>query len=303
MIIGGTGFIGYHLAKKCLKKKFQVTSISVNKPHRNRFLKKVKYLYCDITNKDQLKKKIKTKFDYVVNLGGYVNHSEKKKTFRSHYIGCKNLANFFQKKKINSFIQIGSCVEYGSKKSPQSENILNTTQKLKSTYGKAKLLATKYLLKLFNEKQFPVTILRLYLVYGPRQDPNRLVSSTIQSCLFNKNFECSKGIQYRDLLYIDDLISAIIKCLDNKESFGKIINIGQGKPLKVMNVIKKINKKIGLGIPEFGKIKFRKDEIVTLYPKIGLAKKILNWKPSISFNKGIDLTIKYYKSKINYKIN
>ena len=83
-------------------------------------MKKVKYIKCDISNQNNLKKNIKENFDYVVNLGGYVNHNEKVKTFNSHYKGCKNLADFF-KKKIISFIQIGSSVEYGSIKSPQSE--------------------------------------------------------------------------------------------------------------------------------------------------------------------------------------
>ena len=62
-------------------------------------------------------------FDYVVNLGGYVDHSNKKKTFKSHYEGCQNLAQIFLKKKISSFIQIGSSLEYGRSKSPQKENI------------------------------------------------------------------------------------------------------------------------------------------------------------------------------------
>ena len=103
LIVGGTGFIGYHLAKKCLKKSWQVTSISSKKPKKIRFLKKVKYIRSDITNKKLLKKNTNNTYDYVVNLGGYVDHSNKKKTFKSHYVGCKNLAQIFLKKK-NFFI-------------------------------------------------------------------------------------------------------------------------------------------------------------------------------------------------------
>ena len=58
LIVGGTGFIGYHLAKKCLKKSWQVTSISSRHPRKIRFLKKIKYICCDITNKKLLKKSI-----------------------------------------------------------------------------------------------------------------------------------------------------------------------------------------------------------------------------------------------------
>jgi nucleoside-diphosphate-sugar epimerase len=301
LIVGGTGFIGFHLAKKCLKKHFIVTSLSSRKPKKKRFLKKVNYIECDISNKNNLKRNIKGNFDYVVNLGGYVNHNEKVKTFNSHYKGCKNLADFFKKKNIISFIQIGSSVEYGSIKSPQSETQNCSIKKLKSTYGKAKFLATKYLLGLFEKERFPVTILRLYLVYGPNQDPNRLISSVINSCLLKKKFPCSNGNQYRDFLYVDDLINAITSCFGNSNSIGKIINMGQGKPKKVKDIIKSISSKVGTGVPEYGKIKFRKDEIKTLYPDIKLAKKILKWKSKISLKKGIDLTIKNYKSELNLR--
>ena len=98
LIVGGTGFIGYHLAKKSLKKGWQVTSISSNPPKKIRYLSKVEYIRCDITNKKLLKKSIRKHFDYVVNLGGYIDHSNKKKILKSHYEGCKNLTEIFLQK-------------------------------------------------------------------------------------------------------------------------------------------------------------------------------------------------------------
>ena len=56
LIIGGTGFLGYHLAKKCISKKWDVTSVSTLKPINKRYLKKVKYQFIDISNKKLLKK-------------------------------------------------------------------------------------------------------------------------------------------------------------------------------------------------------------------------------------------------------
>ena len=56
LIVGGTGFVGYHLAKSCLKKNWKVTSISIKKPKKIRYLPKVKYIFCDITKKNFLQK-------------------------------------------------------------------------------------------------------------------------------------------------------------------------------------------------------------------------------------------------------
>ena len=79
LIIGGTGFIGYHLAKRSLKEGWKVTSVSTRKPKKLRYISKVKYLICDITKKRSLKNKIKTNYNLVVNVGGYVAHSNKKR--------------------------------------------------------------------------------------------------------------------------------------------------------------------------------------------------------------------------------
>ena len=61
LIVGGTGFIGYHLAKASLKKGWKVTSVSINKPKKIRRLKNIKYIFCDITKKNFIKKKDKKK--------------------------------------------------------------------------------------------------------------------------------------------------------------------------------------------------------------------------------------------------
>ena len=294
LIVGGTGFIGYHLAKKCLAKGWRVTSISSRRPKKIRYLPKVKYIICDITKKQFLKRRVQESSKYVVNLGGYVDHSNKKKAFKSHYIGCKNLVEIFLKKRPKAFVQMGSSVEYGSSESPQKENARCIPKSIKSIYGKAKLLSSIYLINLYKSTKFPSTVLRLYLAYGPRQDINRFLPIIIKACIKNKKFFCSEGVQLRDFVHVDDVVDAILKSLINEKARGQIINIGSGKPKKIRNIIKRVKKILKGGYPQFGKIKLRKDEILKLYPSIKKAKKKIDWKPKISFEKGLQSSIKYY---------
>ena len=295
LIIGGTGFIGYHLAKKCLQKNFTVTSVSKNPPKKLRFLKKVKYIICDINN-GKISKKIDNNFDYIVNLGGYVDHANKRETYRSHYLGLKKITKIFIKKKVKKFIQIGSSMEYGRVQSPQKENIKCYPE---SIYGISKLLSTEHLINLYKKKKFPVVILRLYQVYGPNQDKNRLIPIIIDSCKNNKSFPCSSGVQFRDFLFIDDLIDAVLRCLDRKVE-GKIINIGSGKIIQVKKIINQIVKFYKAGKPLFGSIKLRNEEMLRIYPSLSNARKFLGWKSNVSFQKGILKTINFYnKNKVN----
>ena len=294
LITGGTGFIGHHLSKRCIKLGWSVTSLSSNSPKPNKIIQGVKYIKVDIRDKKKLFK-IKKDFDYVVNLAGYVDHSNKKKTLESHYIGCKNLASLFLNKKIKKFVQVGSSIEYGKSRSPQVENKKNS-QSTFSIYGKAKLLSTKYLMAIYKKEKFPATVIRLYLVYGPKQDINRVIPITIKNALLDKKFNCSTGLQFRDFIYIDDVINAILKTLKNIKTNGEIINIGSNKPVRIKDLIIRICSLVGSGKPIFGKIKLRKDEIKSLYPNINKAHKILKWGPKISLNTGLKRTIKYYKN-------
>lgn len=214
LITGGSGFIGYHLIKK-LKKNYNIISLSSKKPDIKRKVNLIKYIKCDIYNKKLLYKKLKKlNPSFVINLAGYIDHSNKTKTLNSHFNGCKNLVDYFSSKKIELFIQFGSSLEYGKQGSPHHENL---KCKPRAIYGQSKLKSTNYILKTSKRNNFPFAILRLYQIYGPNQSLNRLIPIVISSCLNNKRFNCSSGVQIRDFLYVDDLIDLIIMILKSKK--------------------------------------------------------------------------------------
>lgn len=295
LIVGGTGFIGYHLALKCLKLNWNVISLSSKKPESFKRLKKVKYLYGDISNFKNLSVLLNYNFHYAVNLGGYIDHHNKDKTYKSHFLGVKNLAKFFLKKNLNSFIQAGSSAEYGNVKSPQKETIKCKPEMI---YGKSKLKSTKYLMSLHKKENFPATILRYYQVYGPGQSINRFIPLLINACIKNIEFPASHGKQKRDFLYIEDAVSAILKALINKTSRGMVINIGSGRAITLLSLMKVIKKKIGGGKILLGRIKLRKDEPMIISPNLNRSRKILKWESTTSLKQGINKTIKFYKKII-----
>ena len=302
MVTGGTGFIGKNFISQLYKKKkFNIYSLSQKKISKKSQHKKINYIYCNLQNKEKLKKKLNLKFQFVVNFAGHINHSEKKKTYGTHYLGLKNLVEIISSKKIIKFIQIGSSVEYGFLKSPQKENESLKTIKLKSIYGKSKLLSTNYLLNLFKKKNFPVLILRPYLVYGPGQSLDRLIPITIMNCLRNKSFNCSPGKQLRNFFYVNDFSKIVYQALFLKAG-GEILNVGSSKNYKVKFIINKINKLIKKGIPQFGQIKLRKDEPLNLYPSLNKLKKYIKLNNETNIEIGLKKTISYYKNP-NYEKN
>ena len=102
-----------------------------------------------------------------------------------------------------------------------------------SVYGKDKLKCTNFLVKSFNKYNFPIIVFRAYQIYGPFQETNRLIPIASKACYFDKEFNCIDGNQIRDYLYIDDVVDATLKALNNKKSIGQIFNLGSGKKFQL----------------------------------------------------------------------
>ena len=297
LVIGGTGFIGKNLVIKLLRIGAKVTCLSLKKNKNKLTHKNLKYLFCDYTKFNLLKKKANKSFEYVINLGGYIDHrkffNKGNLVINDHFLSTMNLLLLLKKKKLKRYLHIGTCDEYGANTSPIKENFKEDPI---TSYAFAKLASINLLVMLNKTENFPSTILRLFLVYGPHQKNDRLIPQVINGCLRKDKFPVSRGTQLRDFCYVDDVTDAIILSLVKKKALGQIFNIGSGKPVPVKFIINKISKMIKKGKPQFNKIPFRKNENLRLYPSINKAVKILGWKPKTNLNQGLVKTINYYKT-------
>lgn len=298
LIVGGTGFIGQHVVKKALKEGFDTTVLSKNYRNNVDELNGVEYLLADISHKESLLITLEGKvFDYVINLGGYIDHSNYSnggnKAYDTHFNGVRNLIDCLSISKIKGFVQIGSSDEYGNNSAPQLETQREAPI---SPYSCAKVASTHFLQTLFKTEKFPAVILRPFLVYGPGQGQERFIPQIIKGCLNNQEFPASSGEQLRDFCFIDDFIQAIFSALGNDNAYGEVINIASGKPISIKKMISVIVAVIGSGQPQFGKITYRNGENMALYGDIVKAEEILSWSPETSIKKGIKKTIEFYKN-------
>jgi nucleoside-diphosphate-sugar epimerase len=295
LVVGGSGFIGKHLVKKGLEKGYKISVLSKNEIDSNEKFKDAEYLVADLTNLNTLQSKLKSRlYDYVVNLGGYINHQSYfdggKEIYDVHFGGVCNLVNCLKSSTLRAFIQIGSSDEYGSNAAPQNENQRESPI---SPYSCAKVNSTHFLQTLYKTENFPGIILRPFLVYGPGQGLERFIPQIIKGCLKNEKFLASNGEQLRDLCYIDDFIEAIFIVLNYSDSqiYGEVINIASGKPVAIKKVVEMIVEILGSGEPQFGKIPYRNGENMALYADTKKAKKLLKWEASVSLQKGLMKTI------------
>jgi nucleoside-diphosphate-sugar epimerase len=296
LVVGGSGFIGQHVVRKCLDFGFFVTVLSKNNYPDLHRLDKVTYFSVDISNKEDLQSVLRDKtFDYVVNLGGYIDHSNYSNggsnVLDTHFNGVRNLVDCLDRTRIKKFVQIGSSDEYGGAIAPQSESQREAPISL---YSCSKVLSTVFLQTLYKTENFPVVIFRLFLVYGSGQNTNRFIPKIIKGCLNNDKFPVSYGGQLRDFCYIDDVVNGIIKSFSCADLNGEVVNLASGNPVSIHSVIEMVRNNIGLGSPLYGGVPYRKGENMKLFADITKVNRLLDWKPLVSLKDGIQKTINYY---------
>ena len=298
LIVGGTGFIGHHIAREAIKRGFKVYSISKNPPNKYRFVDGVEYLYSKVLNNIELNKFLKRiKIEYVVNTSGYIDHTLFKDggeiIFENHFISTKNLLNNLNKQYLKCFLHLGSSDEYGDNQSPQKEDQRESPI---SPYSFSKVAICHLLQMLYKTENFPAVILRLFLVYGPTQNEKRFLPNLIKNSLSDKIIPTTFGEQVRDFCYVKDVVRAIFLTLENKKAIGNVINIASGNPIKIKEIIEKVVCLVGKGKPYFGAVDYRPNESMSLYANISKAKKILNWQPEYKLQKGLHETIDWISS-------
>ena len=160
-------------------------------------------------------------------------------------------------------------------------------------YGKYKLEAGKKCLELSRKLNLEGKWIRIYNTYGPLDNDSWLIPYIIKCLLKNKIPQLTNCEQFWDYLHVEDAVKAIIKL---KNSSGKgIFNLGSSKPRKLKEYILIICKEINKNIkPNFGKIPYRKDQVMILYPDITKIKKVAKWRPEIEFQYGIKNLLDYY---------
>jgi nucleoside-diphosphate-sugar epimerase len=300
LIVGGTGFIGRRLSECALENGMDVIVLSLTSPILKNKIESVTYVQSDITDLSKLRDNLSDKsIDCVVNLSGYVDHSDFLRggvgVMKTHFIGVQNLLQVLDWTKLRRFVQIGSSDEYGDQSAPQREII---RERPISPYSVGKAATTHLLETLFRTEALPCVVLRLFLVYGPKQNNQRFLPQIINGCISNNYFPVSLGEQLRDFCFIDDVIKAIFLAIGEDKANGEVFNIASGQAISIREVIEHVKAIVGRGKPEFGKVPYRSGENMKLYADISKARQILGWRPEIDFEDGLAMTIDHYLKEV-----
>ena len=306
LITGAEGFVGRHLTAALLSSGASVTQLV--RPGSATAIQNKSSIEIDLTDRKRVAAAFSSRNpDFVVHLAA---------TKARGNIGCDFIDNYdanasmainvihacFDLSSFKKLIFIGTCDEYGPIPCPFVESHREAPS---NAYGLGKLAATQMLGTLSRSDGFPSIILRPSVIYGPRQGPEMFLSALIQSLVAGNDFAMTAGEQYRDFVYVDDVVDAIIRALNADEAInGEVFNIGAGQSRRVNDVAVLVAKQIGQNAIEhikFGAIPYRPNEVMDYSVDITQARSVLGWQPKTSLEVGLQETVKYFQSVLDGK--
>lgn len=301
LIVGSSGFIGAKLFYNLIQYRDDVFACSKNikQSWRLSAADSSKLLALDILDFDNVKNTLeRIKPQTVFNLSAYGAYSRQTDATRIHqtnYIGTLNLIRTLMETGCDAFVQAGTSSEYGLNCAAPDEN----GQRIPNSDYAVSKVGTSYLIGYYGKfHDFPCANLRLYSIYGPWEERDRLIPVLITNGLQGKYPNLvSKDIS-RDFVYVDDCANAFVKAALTacKTNPGISVNIASGKKTTFEDVAKTAQKLFNITTdPVFGSMPNRKWDLSDWYGKPSLAKDILGWKYKTSFEEGLELNIAWEK--------
>ena len=300
LITGGSGFVGTNIIHKLPKDIYEIFSLDIEEPKIN--FKNVNYLNADIRSSrlGGLIKNIDPKIILHLAAQSSVAISSKDPLLDNdvNLNGSLNLYLNSTKYNVEQFISFstGGAI-YGEELGKKFKE--NDTTKPLSPYGISKLNFENYLnyfstIKKFNCK---TTILRPSNIYGPWQNPlgeAGVVSIFADKMLKNENVSIfGDGSEYRDYIYIDDIIEFVLKAIIDKAE--GTFNISSGKITKTNEIYNHISNIIGYMKPPIFLDK-REGDIFGIEIDNSKSKSI-GWSPKYDLKSGLENTVKFLKEK------
>ena len=307
LVTGGAGFIGSNFISQLLNNSnYYITNVDCltyagNTENINSFEKSNRYRFikADIGDKDELDKAFDQKYDAIINFAAesHVDRSIKEvfPFIHTNIYGTYNLLQAILFGKAHKMIQISTDEVYGSL-GPTDPPFTETTPLAPNNpYSASKASADLLVRSYYQTHQLPLMITRCSNNFGPMQHTEKFIPKVITNAFNHIEIPLyGDGLNIRDWIYVEDHCRAIMSVLE-KGVAGEVYNIGSFEEKTNREIIDHILKELGKKQSLIQHVADRRGHDRRYSMDSTKISKELGWRPTVSFNEGIQKTIEWYR--------
>lgn len=172
-----------------------------------------------------------------------------------------------------------------------------------SPYSATKISADCIAESFYRSFNMPITIVRPFNTYGPRQSARAIIPTIITQLLSGQN-EIKLGAltPTRDLLFVKDTVNGFVAIANSDKLIGQDVNIASGVEISIGDLAQLIIKKIGASaqiISDQQRLRPEKSEVERLLGCNEKIMKLTSWQPLVQLNEGLDMTIDWFRNPAN----
>ncbi len=148
----------------------------------------------------------------------------------------------------------------------------------------------------------PVTILRPFNTFGPRQSARAIIPTIISQALSRPVVRLGRLDPRRDLTFVKDTVSGFVAIAGCDAALGRAVNIGRGDDISIGELVETIGRQLGRDIrveSDEQRIRPAASEVERLLAGTDLAKKLWGWQPRYSLEQGLDETIAWVEKNLH----
>ena len=316
VVTGGYGFIGSHLVSALLERGDSVTIFDLAKNTRDCSIDfddhpNFRFVQGDVTDLAALERAITPDVDTVFHLSAvvgiknYVN--DPLRVLDVNVIGTRNVLELCHRHGARMLFSSTSEV-FGKNPNPpfaeDDDRVLGSTRTARWSYSTSKGMAEHLVFAMHAAYQLPVTVVRYFNVYGPRQNPIFVISQSIHRILNGQRPHLyDSGDQTRCFTYVDDAVAGTLLAADSPAAVGEAYNIGSMTEDTIRDVVDLAIREAGVdgvdGVEHIDTTTHygsRYEDIPRRIPDSTKAQRELGWKLEVDVAEGIRRTIEWARA-------
>lgn len=306
LITGAAGFVGAVLARRVLEQGHEVHVVTKSTSPSWRLADVARDLHVhqgDLTDEAGMQRLVADAQPEIVyhlaTHGAYPFQTNADGIIQTNILGTWNLLKALAKTEYEVFVNTGSSSEYGFKDYAMRETDLLEPN---SYYSVAKCAQTLLCQHVANTEKRPITTFRLFSVYGPYEEPSRLLPTLIRLCLEGKDLTLVDPETARDFVYVDDVVDAYLRIEKLAGLCGEVVNIGTGVQRSLGQVVDAVLTETTARVQcNWGAMPARIWDQKTWVADCTKSRRLLDWRATTSLGEGIARTVAWARGREDHR--